>query len=104
MVLCETAGMTAADPPPAARGRQLSRLQLLFGPADQQQPPRALPECIFAYGLAATGRRRLQPVARDKFFSVTSSSYVCDPVLRIRDVLSRIPKFFIPDPYPGSGG
>ena len=37
--------------PPAARARQLSRLELLFGSPDQ---PAALPECIFAYGLAAT--------------------------------------------------
>ena len=42
----------AAADPPAARARQLSRLQLLFGSPDQQA---ALPECIFAYGLAATG-------------------------------------------------
>ena len=42
----------AAADPPAARARQLSRLQLLFGSPDQ---PAALPECIFAYGLAATG-------------------------------------------------
>jgi hypothetical protein len=45
--------------PPAARARQLSRLQLLFGPADQPSSAAAaaaVPECILAYGLAATGK------------------------------------------------